>query len=64
MTANLSFKMPNISEKDKIIVIKKILFILQFFLCTSHIILTFHNFCWYYILYVFYDLKLFIDKLA
>ena len=34
ITANLSYKMPNISEKDKINVIKKIFFILQLFLCT------------------------------
>ena len=34
ITANLSYKMPNISEKDKINVIKKKFFILQFFLCT------------------------------
>ena len=33
ITANLSYKMPNMSEKDKINVIKKKI-ILQFFLCT------------------------------
>ena len=34
ITANLSYKMPNISEKDKINVIKKIFLILQYFLST------------------------------
>ena len=33
MTANLSYKMTNISEKDKLMSFKKIFFIIQFFLC-------------------------------
>ena len=34
MTANLVYKMPNVSQKDKIISLKKIIFIFKFFIFT------------------------------